>query len=299
MNMTCSFRYSRPSGSARRPARSRSPRSDPRSRRCRSRGSRSPRDATSSRRGPGGAARGRGTRSEPLRPRQLPTMSSASHSRRASMPCWREDPHAREVPLDEVAGSEVIVHWQDRNSTVARSTINRPFDSVAQLHPDPEGDRVNSREVVIVEAVRTPIGRGHRERGYYKDVHPAKLLQTCYEGAARANRARPARGRGPDLGLRHAVRRAELQHRPHRVAPGRPAGRGAGTTIDRQCGSAQQAVNFGAALIAAGVNDVSSARASSTWATTRSRTPSRGRASPGRRSCATSTTCRCRASPPS
>ena len=31
----------------------------------------------------------------------------------------------------------------------------------------PEG-----REVVIVEAVRTPIGRGHLEKGYYKDTHP-------------------------------------------------------------------------------------------------------------------------------
>ena len=28
------------------------------------------------------------------------------------------------------------------------------------------------REVVIVEAVRTPIGRGHKEKGYYKDTHP-------------------------------------------------------------------------------------------------------------------------------
>ena len=28
------------------------------------------------------------------------------------------------------------------------------------------------REVVIVEAVRTPVGRGHEEKGYYKDVHP-------------------------------------------------------------------------------------------------------------------------------
>ena len=35
----------------------------------------------------------------------------------------------------------------------------------------PEG-----REVVIVEAVRTPIGRGHKEKGYYKDTHPNALL---------------------------------------------------------------------------------------------------------------------------
>ena len=32
------------------------------------------------------------------------------------------------------------------------------------------------REVVIVEAVRTPIGRGHKEKGYYKDTHPNALL---------------------------------------------------------------------------------------------------------------------------
>src|SRR5439155_19772833 len=39
----------------------------------------------------------------------------------------------------------------------------------------PEG-----REVVIVEAVRTPIGRGHKEKGYYKDTHPNELLGRCY-----------------------------------------------------------------------------------------------------------------------
>ena len=40
--------------------------------------------------------------------------------------------------------------------------------------------QLDGREVVIVEAVRTPIGRGHREKGYYKDVHPNHLLGTCY-----------------------------------------------------------------------------------------------------------------------
>src|SRR5215207_3450286 len=43
------------------------------------------------------------------------------------------------------------------------------------------------REVVIVEAVRTPIGRGHPEKGYYKDTHPNELLGTCFtEVIARA-----------------------------------------------------------------------------------------------------------------
>ena len=36
------------------------------------------------------------------------------------------------------------------------------------------------REVVIVEAARTPVGRGHKEKGYYKDVHPNTLLGAAY-----------------------------------------------------------------------------------------------------------------------
>src|SRR3954454_9082069 len=36
------------------------------------------------------------------------------------------------------------------------------------------------REVVIVEAVRTPVGRGHAEKGYYKDLHPSNLLAKTY-----------------------------------------------------------------------------------------------------------------------
>ena len=43
------------------------------------------------------------------------------------------------------------------------------------------------REVVIVEAVRTPIGRGHEEKGYYRDVRAADLLGRTYsELVARA-----------------------------------------------------------------------------------------------------------------
>ena len=37
------------------------------------------------------------------------------------------------------------------------------------------------REVVIVEAARTPIGRGHEEKGYYKGTHPSTLLATTYK----------------------------------------------------------------------------------------------------------------------
>ncbi|HET8779026.1 MAG TPA: steroid 3-ketoacyl-CoA thiolase, partial [Agromyces sp.] len=43
-----------------------------------------------------------------------------------------------------------------------------------------ENGKFGGREVVIVEAVRTPIGRGHEEKGYYKDAHPSNLLAKTY-----------------------------------------------------------------------------------------------------------------------
>src|SRR3977135_1538581 len=42
------------------------------------------------------------------------------------------------------------------------------------------GPMKDGREVVIVEAARTPIGRGHLEKGYYKDTHPNALLGAAY-----------------------------------------------------------------------------------------------------------------------
>ena len=36
------------------------------------------------------------------------------------------------------------------------------------------------REVVIVAAARTPIGRGHRVKGWFHDVHPNELLGGAY-----------------------------------------------------------------------------------------------------------------------
>ena len=40
---------------------------------------------------------------------------------------------------------------------------------------------MTGREVVIVEAVRSPIGRGHPEKGYYRDTHATELLGRTYQ----------------------------------------------------------------------------------------------------------------------
>jgi acetyl-CoA acetyltransferase family protein len=116
--------------------------------------------------------------------------------------------------------------------------------------------KFQGREVVIVEAVRTPIGRGHEEKGYYKDVHPSNLLATCYAEVVE-------RAGIPAAEVEDVVTGCVQQFGEQGFNIGRNAWLEAGlpvetpaTTIDRQCGSAQQAVNFAAALVASGVHDV-------------------------------------------
>ena len=116
--------------------------------------------------------------------------------------------------------------------------------------------KFGGREVVIVEAARTPIGRGHPEKGYYKDIHPSNLLAKVYGELFERSGVDPA-----ETG--DVIAGCAQQFGEQGVNIGRNAWLEAGlpietpaTTIDRQCGSAQQAVNFAAALIATGVHDV-------------------------------------------
>ena len=112
------------------------------------------------------------------------------------------------------------------------------------------------RQVVIVEAVRTPVGRGHEEKGYYKDIHPSTLLATVFaelierSGIDAAEVEDVVGGCVQQFGEQgmNITRNAWLE-------AGLPITTAA-TTVDRQCGSAQQGINFAAALIASGVHDV-------------------------------------------
>ena len=115
---------------------------------------------------------------------------------------------------------------------------------------------LGGREVVIVEAARTPVGRGHAEKGWYRDLHPSNLMaRTWSELISRA-------GIDP-IEVGDVVCGCVQQWGEQSINIGRNAWLEAGlpeevpaTTVDRQCGSAQQAVNFAATLIAAGVHDV-------------------------------------------
>jgi acetyl-CoA acyltransferase len=112
------------------------------------------------------------------------------------------------------------------------------------------------REVAIVDAVRTGIGRGHPQKGQYREVHANELLGTCYSALFERTGLDPAKvddviaGCVSQYGEQsiNVARNAWLQ-------AGLPDGVPA-MTVDRQCGSGQQAFNVAAALVASGVNDV-------------------------------------------
>ena len=116
--------------------------------------------------------------------------------------------------------------------------------------------KLGGREVVIVEAVRTPVGRGHPEKGYYKDLHPSNLLAKTYSELIERSGIDPN-----EVG--DVIAGCVDQWGEQSINIGRNAWLEAGlpqevpaTTLDRQCGSGQQAVNFAATLIASGVHDV-------------------------------------------
>lgn len=112
------------------------------------------------------------------------------------------------------------------------------------------------REVFIAEAARTPFGRSHPDKGWFRDTHPIDLLGAVYrELLGRAGIA-PAVVEDLVVGCtapfgeqsRNIARNAWLQER---YPPEVPA-----VVLDRRCGSAQTVIEMGAALIASGVHDV-------------------------------------------
>jgi acetyl-CoA acyltransferase len=116
--------------------------------------------------------------------------------------------------------------------------------------------KFGGREVVVVEAVRTPIGRGHEEKGYYKDVHASNLLAKAYAEVIQRAGIDPAE-------VEDVVAGCVQQFGEQGINIARNAWLEAGlpvetpaATVDRQCGSGQQAVNYAAAMVASGVHDV-------------------------------------------
>lgn len=111
------------------------------------------------------------------------------------------------------------------------------------------------RAAYIIDAIRTPSGR-IKPGGAFTGLHPADLLSQVLSHAVRRNGIDP--GAVDDV-MTGCVSQVGEQS----ATPGRVAWLAAGfpehvpsTTIDRKCGSSQQAIAFAAQTIMAGVNDL-------------------------------------------
>jgi len=109
------------------------------------------------------------------------------------------------------------------------------------------------REVVIVEAVRTPIGR---RNGKLKDVHPVVLGSLVLKEVVARAGIEPEQVEDVVFGCVSQAGEQSLNiARNAWLTAGFPVTTPA-TTVDRQCGSSQQAIHFAANLIQSGVCDI-------------------------------------------
>jgi acetyl-CoA acyltransferase len=111
------------------------------------------------------------------------------------------------------------------------------------------------REAVIVEAVRTPLGKG-KPGGALSDVHAVDLLAHALKAAVERSGIDPAQVDDVITGCVSQVGEQGINvARNGWLAAGYPV-TVPGTSVDRQCGSSQQAIHFAAQGVQAGAYDL-------------------------------------------
>ncbi|MFN8543375.1 MAG: steroid 3-ketoacyl-CoA thiolase [Candidatus Binatia bacterium] len=112
------------------------------------------------------------------------------------------------------------------------------------------------REAVIIEALRTPIGRGKSVKGVLSGFHPAELLGNMQNAVVEKAGIAPALVEQIVGGcVTQAGEQSGNVARNAWLTLGKEYGV-AGTTVDAQCGSSQQANHLVSALVKAGSLDV-------------------------------------------
>ena len=107
------------------------------------------------------------------------------------------------------------------------------------------------REAVIVEAVRTPLGRG-KQGGKLSGVHAVDLLAHAIKAAVDRSGIDPAIVDDVIAGCVSQVGEQGINvARNGLLAAGFPV-EVPGTSVDRQCGSSQQAIHFAAQGVMSG-----------------------------------------------
>lgn len=112
------------------------------------------------------------------------------------------------------------------------------------------------KQAVIVDCVRTPVGRAHKDKGVFRDVRSDDLAVTCIRALVERTGIDPAIVE--DVVMGNTQQTGEQGMNAARcigLMAGLPIESG-GTTVNRLCGSSLQAVNQAAHAVAAGSEDV-------------------------------------------
>ncbi|MEX0820110.1 MAG: acetyl-CoA C-acyltransferase FadA [Pirellulaceae bacterium] len=112
------------------------------------------------------------------------------------------------------------------------------------------------KTAVVVDCLRTPIGRAHQDRGLYRDVRSDDLAVACIKALIKRTGIDPAEIEDIVLGNTQQTMEQGLNiARPIGLMAGLPIEAG-GATINRLCGSSLQALHQAAHAIMAGFEDV-------------------------------------------
>src|SRR5690242_12971554 len=112
------------------------------------------------------------------------------------------------------------------------------------------------KSAVVVDCVRTPIGRAHKERGWFRDVRSDDLAVACVKALIERTGIDPKVVEDVVLGNTQQTGEQGLNAaRSIGLMAGLPVQTG-GTTVNRLCGASLQAINQASHAIMAGFEDV-------------------------------------------
>src|SRR4051812_7895447 len=112
------------------------------------------------------------------------------------------------------------------------------------------------KSAVVIDCVRTPIGRAHKERGWFRDVRSDDLAVACVKALVERTKIDPAVIEDVVMGNTQQTGEQGINAaRSISLMAGLPVETG-GTTVNRLCGSSLQALNQASHAICAGFEDV-------------------------------------------
>ncbi len=114
----------------------------------------------------------------------------------------------------------------------------------------------NNKSAVVADCVRTPIGRAHKEKGYFRDVRSDDLAVTCVKALIDRNGIDPNEIEDVVMGNTQQTMEQGLNVARSIGLMSGLAIEAGGATINRLCGSSLQALNQASHSIVAGGEDV-------------------------------------------